>query len=167
MINSMIRYKRREATNLILLHDSHTTPDILKGGSVPRWSDMAKAGGMALGLLDIGYHFIIERDGELVECRQRDLIGSHTPGHNMDSIGVCLVGGREHGVVHGVNNFTTDQERSLLRLLHELTTQYPGAVVRSHTEEQRYRKKGLPACPAIDMDLLREDLNLFKQGIIL
>lgn len=119
-----------------------------------------------MGLLDIGYHYIIERDGEVVEGRGRDVIGSHTPGHNMDSIGVCLVGGREEEGGDGVDNFTRDQRLSLLRLLHELRQVYPGIKLKGHSEVQKYRNRSLPPCPPIDMDELRMDLDYYGQGYL-
>lgn len=163
----MIRYKNRERTSLIILHDSHTRPDAVGAQDVPRWAALAHANGLKMGLLSIGYHFIIERDGVVVECRPRDQIGSHTPSLNMESIGVCLVGGREEEGGDGVDNFTGEQRRSLLRLMHELKTAYPGARVKGHSEVQRFRRRSEPPCPPIDMDLLREDIELFAQGVVL
>lgn len=160
-----ITYKPRTETTVIILHDSHTPPDICTTEDVPRWSVLAHSGGLKMGILSIGYHFIIERDGEVVPCRGIDLIGSHTPGHNMDSIGVCLVGGREEIDGDGVDNFTEAQRTSLLELLHDLRLKYPGVKLKGHTEVQRYRKRDTPPCPALDMDILREDLDLFAQGI--
>lgn len=41
---------------------------------------------------DIGYHFVIRRDGTLEKGRDIDVIGAHCRGHNSRSLGVCLVG---------------------------------------------------------------------------
>ncbi|RWI06792.1 MAG: hypothetical protein EOQ89_03420 [Mesorhizobium sp.] len=174
----MIRYKDRKETKLVILHDSHTATGTAM--DVPRWAALAHDNGLKMGLLAIGYHYIIERDGTVVSCRGREKIGTHTPGLNLESIGVCLVGGREyvelgpfddyqqpHGVMGATDNFTPAQRHALLRLLHELRQAYPGIKVRGHTEVQRFRRAGHPACPPIDMDLLREDLELFAQGIVL
>ncbi len=44
---------------------------------------------------DIGYHFVIRRDGT-IECgRSIDKAGAHCKGHNAHSIGMCLVGGED------------------------------------------------------------------------
>lgn len=166
-MQSLIKYRDRKETRLVILHDSHTRPDVTQVEDVPRWAVLAHSGGLKMGLLSIGYHYIIERDGEVVECRGREKIGSHTPGHNLDSIGVCLVGGREWDVEDGIDNFTEDQKRSLLRLLHSLRQAYPGIRLKGHSEVQRYRDKRHPPCPPIDMDLLREDLDLYAKGYIL
>jgi N-acetylmuramoyl-L-alanine amidase len=166
-MTSEVRYKDRTETNLIILHDSHTRPDVGSAGEVLRWSPHAHDGGLKMGLLSIGYHDIIERDGTLVECRPHRKIGTHTPGFNMDSIGICLVGGRVVEGGDGVDNFTQEQRRTLLRRIHEYRTLYPTIkAVKGHSEVQRYRRN-LPPCPPIDMDLLREDIELFAKGIIL
>lgn len=161
----MITYKARSETNRIIVHDSHTNPDVERGCEVSRWAATAKDGGLKMGLLGVGYHFIIERDGTVVETRRRHLIGTHTPGHNLDSIGICLVGGREHfsGAV-GVDNFTRRQRRALLSLLSGLRAEYGKIDVVGHTEVQKYRNKSLADCPALDMDELRQDLALFEHN---
>lgn len=165
MEQSLLRYKDRVETKRIILHDSHTVPEVLTIEDVPRWSQLAQDGALEMGLLSIGYHFIIERDGSLVECRPLQCIGSHTPGHNMDSIGVCLVGGREQEVNIGVDNFTKEQRRMLCSLVLALEKTYPGIELKGHTEVQRYRDREKPNCPPIDMDILREDIRLFAMGI--
>lgn len=167
MSANLLKYKKRTATKMAILHDSHTVPEILEVEDVPRWAVLAHEGGLKMGLMSIGYHFIIERSGETIECRGKELIGSHTPGLNMESIGICLVGGREEYNGPGVDNFTEEQRTSLLRLLHGLRQEYPGIMVKGHSEVQRYRNRSHPACPPIDMDLLREDLDLYAQGYVL
>jgi len=160
-VSAVIKYKLREKTTRIILHDSHTVPDICTIEDVPRWAVLAQEGGLRMGILSIGYQFIIERDGHVVECRGQDHIGSHTPGHNMDSIGICLVGGREQDVEGGVNNFTPDQMNALKHLIQFLIKTYGPLKVFSHSEVQRFRHKDHPPCPPIDMDLFREDLDLY------
>ncbi|WP_410171154.1 N-acetylmuramoyl-L-alanine amidase [Brucella intermedia] len=167
-MSDLLRYKPRQTTTQIILHDSHTIPEVSTVDNVPRWASMAHEGGLKMGLLSIGYHDIIERDGTIIECRHHSLVGSHTPGHNLDSIGICLVGGREVEGGEGVDNFTEDQKRSLLRRCHEYRTLYPSILkVVGHSEVQRFRRRDTPPCPPLDMELFREDLELYSQGIIL
>lgn len=44
------------------------------------------------GWEDIGYHYMISRDGEIIEGRSPDKIGAHVNGFNESSIGICLLG---------------------------------------------------------------------------
>lgn len=161
MTTTQIRFKARGSTARVILHDSHTTPDVDHMGQVARWAALARTGGIGMGLIDTGYHFVIERDGHTVETRDRRLIGSHTPGHNLDSIGVCLVGGREKWSDGGVDNFTQDQWQALWRLMDDLRDHYGHLQLLAHTEVQKYRNKTLPKCPPLDMDDVRQELALY------
>ena len=151
---SAIKYKPRTATTRIILHDSHTAPG-------EDWHPEARDGGLKMGLLGIGYHFIIERDGSPIETRERQLVGTHTPGHNMDSIGVCLVGGRAVDSGDHEDNFTDGQIITLFQLVLTLRNQFGNIPLLAHTEVQKYRNRNLPNCPCIDMDDLRQDLEVY------
>ena len=47
------------------------------------------------GWSDIGYHYVISRQGQILCGRPVGVIGAHCQGHNNDSIGVCLIGDDE------------------------------------------------------------------------
>lgn len=38
----------------------------------------------------VGYHYLIERDGTIIQCRDEDEIGAHDTGENLNSIGICF-----------------------------------------------------------------------------
>ena len=40
----------------------------------------------------VGYHYVIEKSGQLMTARNEDEIGAHTIGENGSSIGICLAG---------------------------------------------------------------------------
>ena len=42
-----------------------------------------------------GYHYIIEWDGTIVQCRDTDEEGIHCKGQNFSSIGVCFMGNND------------------------------------------------------------------------
>ena len=44
------------------------------------------------GYSDVGYHFLIEENGQIVEGRPLDRDGAHAHGHNKGSIGICVIG---------------------------------------------------------------------------
>ena len=44
------------------------------------------------GYVDIGYHFVVFGDGTYRIGRPIWKEGAHSPGHNRDSIGICIVG---------------------------------------------------------------------------
>ncbi len=44
------------------------------------------------GWCDIGYHFLITKDGTVYEGRPLDLLGAHVAGHNTGNVGISFVG---------------------------------------------------------------------------
>ncbi|MEO3974719.1 N-acetylmuramoyl-L-alanine amidase [Streptomyces sp. CAU 1734] len=44
------------------------------------------------GWSDIGYNFLVDRDGRIYEGRGWDVVGAHATGHNSTHIGVCFIG---------------------------------------------------------------------------
>lgn len=119
-----------------------------------------------MGLLDVGYHYAIERGGEVVRCRPPESIGSHCLGYNHNSVAVCLIGGSD-SEGHPEDNFTLDQRISFLQLARILDQLFavPGEHLQllGHTELNRYRGRHRSRpCPALDMEKLREDLAKFR-----
>ena len=48
--------------------------------------------GLSRGFTDIGYHFVIRRNGKLEAGRPLTKVGAHVKGKNRGNIGVCLTG---------------------------------------------------------------------------
>ena len=68
------------------------------------------------GWSDIGYHFVIELDGDIGVGRPQEKSGAHCKGKNSTSIGVCYVGGvAENGTAEDTR--TDEQKVSLETLL--------------------------------------------------
>lgn len=99
---------------------------------------------LARGFSDIGYHYIIYRDGSINKGRDESKIGAHCTGHNSNSIGVCYIGGCAADGKTPKDTRTEAQKNSLLKLLSELKKKYPKAVIHSHKD---YANK---ACPSFD-----------------
>ena len=47
----------------------------------------------------IGYHFVVDKSGNIYRGRREDTVGAHAYGHNFDSIGICAVGNFENEVM--------------------------------------------------------------------
>lgn len=105
------------------------------------------------GWVDIGYHFVIRRNGKVETGRPVDMPGAHEPKINRNSIAICLVGGSppigspEHKRGLGENNFTPAQFTSLEKLLRELKAKHPAAEIIGHRDVPGVRK----ACPSFDV----------------
>ena len=107
------------------------------------------------GWKDIGYHFVIRRDGAIENGRPMEQVGAHVSGHNANSIGVCLVGGVDSKGKPEAN-YTPDQWAALKRLLCGLGREFPGARILGHRDFPNVKKD----CPCFDVAdwLNRENL---------
>ncbi len=84
--------------NLHVIHCADTPDDMDIGvNEIRQWH-------LERGWSDIGYHYVIRRDGSIEVGRSIDKMGAHAKGYNRNSIGTCLV---------GRDNFTTEQYNSL------------------------------------------------------
>ena len=90
---------------------------------------------------DIGYHFVILRDGTIQAGRPLSKSGAHARGRNSTHIGICLVGN---------DTFTDRQHASLISLLRELVDEYGIYKVERHHEE----------CPGAGVDVEKLKLEI-------
>lgn len=103
------------------------------------------------GWSDIGYHYIIRRDGTKELGRSLERAGAHVKGFNKDSIGICLVGGvDENGNPDA--NFTIDQYMELSLLKYDLDELFPGIEFKGHRDAPGVTKP----CPCFDVKALLE-----------
>lgn len=97
------------------------------------------------GWKDIGYHFVIYRDGSVHPGRPIDQIGAHTSGYNANSIGICYIGGCAKDGKTPKDTRTTEQKAALVKLVTELRRRFPNASVHGHNE---FANK---ACPSFNV----------------
>lgn len=133
-------FRPRPRTTRVIVHCSHTVE------SVTRTLEYLRAAGRALGLLDVGYHYLIERDGWLAETRPNAVLGSHAPRNNKDSIGVCLSLKGDGEYPH------QEQLRTLRHLMRDLHSTFGQLDMVGHSECDHSAD-----CPGFDMDRLRKD----------
>ena len=97
------------------------------------------------GFWDIGYHYVIYRDGTIHTGRPVAQAGAHCTGHNAHSIGVCYIGGVAKDNKTPKDTRTEAQKKSLANLLKRLHQLYPKATLHGHRE---FANK---ACPSFDV----------------
>ena len=102
---------------------------------------------MDKGWSDIGYHWVIRRDGTLETGRPEKRSGAHVRGHNSHSVGICLVGGINEDSLRPEMNYTKSQWSALKRLLTHKQIQYPDAEIMGHRDFPGVAK----ACPCMDV----------------
>ena len=114
------------------------------------------------GFSQIGYHFVIRRNGDLEIGRPLATAGAHARGFNSNSIGICLVGGVEYSTVMDMllatNNFTPIQFETLKTLTLGLLEEYNLSTARvvGHGDLPQVTK----ACPSFNVHawMLREGI---------
>lgn len=98
------------------------------------------------GWKDIGYHYLIDRNGALATGRPMDQTGAHTKGHNTGTIGIALMGGHGSSVTDTfADNYTSDQEKALRKLIVRLHKNFGKVPVTGHNQ---YAAK---ACPGFEV----------------
>lgn len=96
------------------------------------------------GWSDIGYHYVVYRDGSVHTGRDVHVAGAHCEGHNTHSIGVAYVGGMTRDGSRAADTRTVAQAEKLEHLLRALRALYPSARIRGH------RDFAAKACPSFD-----------------
>ena len=102
------------------------------------------------GWSDIGYHWVIKRNGTIEIGREESVIGAHAKGFNSDSIGICLIGGIDNDDKSDAN-FTLNQYMSLMSLIDSIKNRHPIDTVIGH------RDVSSKDCPCFDVQALLAD----------
>ena len=136
----MTHWKPIGEVEYLVVHCSATPEDMDIGASdIKRWH-------LQRGWLDIGYHYVIRRDGTVEKGRNDNTPGAHARGYNQKSLGICLVGGVESDGKSPEANYTHAQWESLESLLSVLLVDHEGAQVLGHRDLPNVHK----ACPSFD-----------------
>jgi hypothetical protein len=107
------------------------------------------------GWSDIGYHAVIRRSGLVEFGRPSVRVGAHVRGHNIDSLGICLVGGHGSSADDRFGDHFTDGQRVMLvALLQGLRLALPDATIHGHNE---FAAK---ACPGFQVASWLQEVGL-------
>lgn len=110
------------------------------------------------GYSDVGYHYIVYRNGILAQGRDVNIIGAHASGHNAHSIGICYIGGMNAENTQPEDTRTLRQKARLLSLLVDLRKLYPNARIIGHRDLSEDKNgdgiiepsEWMKACPSFD-----------------
>lgn len=87
------------------------------------------------GWRDIGYHWVIDRDGTVMHGRKETEVGAHVAGHNSGTIGISLFGGitsKTHDKFS--KNFTAAQADALRNLIEQIKSRTDIKLIRGHNQ---------------------------------
>jgi len=93
----------------------------------------------------IGYHFIIRRDGRIQVGRNVNTPGAHARGRNEKSIGIAFIGGRrghsnEKGLIRSADTFTDAQWKTFDKFIGVFLHAYPNSNLLGHRDVDPERR---------------------------
>lgn len=103
----------------VILHHTASPIASTRVDDILRWH-------LQRGMSGIGYHFVVAPDGVIHSTRWIQRVGAHTRGHNLDSVGVALIGNFERETP------TSAQVNALVSLLKDLQREYGIARLQLH-----------------------------------
>ena len=132
--------------NEIIIHCSATAEGKdFNAADIDRWHKQR-------GFKKIGYHYVIKLDGTIEKGRGVEEVGAHCLNHNKNSVGICYIGGLASDGKTPKDTRTTEQKKSLWKLIVELLIKYPNATIHGHRE---FANK---ACPSFDAHIEYKDI---------
>jgi len=102
------------------------------------------------GWSDTGYHYGIDHDGDIHILRPVHIPGAHVKGHNLKSIGICVL---------GLSAFSIIQMKQLFRLVDSLCylTGLTRADVYGHNDFTDQK-----TCPNFDLEGMKDRFMVVK-----
>lgn len=136
----------KKPVDTIFVHCSATRPDWMaektldeKIKEITRWH-------RGRGFGAIGYHWIVDRDGQIAKGRPEEAVGAHVSGFNAGSLGICLIGGHGSSENDGFyQHYTLEQEAALRKLIEEIKGRTKLKAIRGHNEV------AAKACPGFNV----------------
>lgn len=126
----------------IILHTSATRPEWMAGRHLAEKVAEIRRWHQGNGWRDIGYHYIIDRDGKFASGRAENEVGAHVRGKNIGTIGICLLGGFGGSADDDfTDHYTPEQRATAWKLIRSISQRTDIRRVSGHNQ---YAAK---ACP--------------------
>ncbi|MEO9494316.1 MAG: N-acetylmuramoyl-L-alanine amidase [Vibrio splendidus] len=117
LVSFLLRLPHCPPYSIITVYCSATPPQQDIGvAEIRRWHKKR-------GRRDVGYHFVIRRNGDVELGRPLSQTGAYVKGNNKDNIGICMVGGC-NAELQPEDNFTLTQRKALFGLMAALQEQF-------------------------------------------
>ena len=120
----------------IVLHCSDTRPEWMQTRTFKaRVAELRRWHIEDRGWKDIGYHWVIDRNGLVLPGRTEGTIGAGVEGHNRGVIHICLLGGHGSAETDQLRDyFTADQGLRLRDLIAAVQSRTPITRISGHNE---------------------------------
>lgn len=109
---------------------------------------------LARGFSDVGYHYVIYRNGTIVPGRAENIVGAHCTGRNSNSIGICYIGGLAKDGKTAKDTRTDAQKKALVTLVKQLMLKY-GITEKYVFGHYQFANK---ACPSFKIETFKKEL---------
>ena len=117
------------------------------------------------GWKDIGYHFLVDRVGNIYQGRPETVIGAHVGGANTGNIGVCLLGGYHPPEDNCSQEITPESRQSIVELFSWVSDTYGQSPTLLLGHRDYF---GSTACPGdniwIELPRYRAEISDFIQS---
>ena len=134
--------KNQHPVDEIVVHCAATPPEWMAGQPLRNQVAEIRRWHLAQGWRDIGYHWIIGRDGTVLPGRAESELGAHVIDRNNGTIGICLIGGHDAAATDRFEqHFTANQGAALRKLIAEISARTRIKRISGHNE---YAAKGCP-----------------------
>jgi hypothetical protein len=130
----------------IFVHCTATQPEWMEDAPLSSKVEEISRWHKQRGFNRIGYHWVIDRNGEVAKGRAENEVGAHVKDYNTGSIGISLVGGfgsNENDPFE--KNFTVEQDKALRSLINGVKTRTAITKIRGHNEV------AAKACPGFNV----------------
>lgn len=138
-----IKKPKRVVTRVFLHCSASDKPEHDNPQTIEKWH-------LARKFKEIGYHFYIDKAGNIFEGRSLDTNPAAQAGHNANTIAICVGGLKKE-------NFTVEQKRSLIALCLHLEHVIKGLTFHGHKEVANKE------CPVFDY---KKWLDLSDHGVM-
>ena len=136
----------------LFIHCSATPPSMDIGArDIKKWHTDPKPTGN--GWSDIGYHWVIRRDGTIEDGRSINKVGAHVKGYNTGSLAICMAGGVDASG-EANDNFSDKQWHSLELMVRGIKAVLPDISIHGHNE---FANK---ACPSFSVQNWLQSKNI-------
>jgi len=123
----------------IVVHCTATPPDTTIESILRYWREH-------LGWKNPGYHYIIKRDGQIVNIFPEDQSSNGVKGFNQNAVHISYIGGVDKNN-QAFDNRTNAQRHAMFTKLIDLSEKYPDATILGHRDFPGVTK----LCPSFDV----------------
>lgn len=123
---------RKKTTAIVIHHSAHKTWNVYDihdyHRKTKKWSG-------------IGYHFFVDKEGNIYRGRPENNVGAHCFGHNNYTVGICVQGN------YMLENMPEKQKTSVIELCRVLCSKYKMNCIKAH------RELNATSCPGTNFPL--------------